>query len=83
MARAWKNHRSDVKRGRNLHFLEEQRPLTGGEIALAWVLRKPEISCAVLGTTRMPHLLANLRASGRIIDDEILQKISQAQLNFG
>lgn len=83
LARAWKNHRSDIRRGRKLHFLEHQGPLTGGEIALAWVLRNPEISCAVLGTTRMPHLLTNLRASGRIVDDELLQKISQAQLDFG
>jgi aryl-alcohol dehydrogenase-like predicted oxidoreductase len=83
IARAWKNHRSDIKRGRNLHFLEHEAPLTGGEIALAWVLRKPEISCAILGTTRMPHLLANLRASGETIGDELLQKISGAQLNFG
>src|SRR3982074_3737286 len=43
IARAWKNHRSVIKRGRNLRFLEHEAPLTGGEIALAWVLRKPEI----------------------------------------
>jgi aryl-alcohol dehydrogenase-like predicted oxidoreductase len=82
MARAWKNHRSDIKRGRNFHFLEHEQRLAAGEIALAWVLRKPEISCAVLGTTRMPHLLANLQASGKTISDDLLQKISKAQLNF-
>jgi aryl-alcohol dehydrogenase-like predicted oxidoreductase len=81
IARAWKNHRSDIRRSRNFRFLErEQR--SGAEIALAWVLRNPKISCAVLGTTRMSHLLANLRASGAIIDDDLLQKISKAQLNF-
>jgi aryl-alcohol dehydrogenase-like predicted oxidoreductase len=83
IARAWKNHRSDIKRGRNLRFLEHEAPLTSGEIALAWVLRKPEIGCAILGTTRMSHLLANLRASGETIGDELLRKISRAQLNFG
>jgi aryl-alcohol dehydrogenase-like predicted oxidoreductase len=83
IARAWKNHRSHIKRGRNLRFLEHEAPLRGGEIALAWVLRKPEISCAVLGTTRMPHLLSNLRASGETLDDELLQKISRAQRDFG
>jgi aryl-alcohol dehydrogenase-like predicted oxidoreductase len=82
MARAWKNHRSDIKRGRNFHFLEQEQRLAAGEIALTWVLRKPEISCAVLGTTRMPHLLANLQASGKTISDDLLQKISKAQLNF-
>ncbi|HXO70852.1 MAG TPA: aldo/keto reductase, partial [Bradyrhizobium sp.] len=82
IARAWKNHRSDFRRARNFHFLEQEQRLSAAEIALAWVLRKPEISCATFGTTRMSHLLANLRASGATIDDELLQKISKAQLNF-
>jgi aryl-alcohol dehydrogenase-like predicted oxidoreductase len=82
IARAWKNHRSDFRRARNFHFLEQQQRLAAAEIALAWVLRKPEISCATFGTTRMSHLLANLRASGATIDDELLRKISTAQLNF-
>jgi hypothetical protein len=30
----------------------------------------------------MPHLLANLQASGKTISDDLLQKISKAQLNF-
>jgi aryl-alcohol dehydrogenase-like predicted oxidoreductase len=83
IARAWKNHRSDIRRARNLRFLENQASVSGGEIALAWVLRKPEISCAVIGTTRMSHLMANLRASGKIIGDGLLQRINQAQRNFG
>jgi aryl-alcohol dehydrogenase-like predicted oxidoreductase len=82
IARAWKNQRSDFKRARNFHFLEQEQRLTAAEIALAWVLRRPEISCATFGTTRMSHLLANLRASGRTIDDDLLQKISKAQSNF-
>jgi hypothetical protein len=49
-------------------FLDHEQALTAAEIALAWVLRKPEISCAVIGTTRMRHLLANLQASGKTID---------------
>jgi aryl-alcohol dehydrogenase-like predicted oxidoreductase len=83
LARAWKNHRSDIRRSRSLDFLHHQAPLTAAEIALAWVLRRAEIGCAVLGTTRMSHLSENLRASGRTIGYELLQKISRAQLDFG
>jgi aryl-alcohol dehydrogenase-like predicted oxidoreductase len=82
IARAWKNYRSDIRRGRNLHFLAQQQRLTAPEIALAWVLRKPEIGCAVPGTTRMSHLLANLKVSGEALDDDLLQRIRKAQLNF-
>jgi 1-deoxyxylulose-5-phosphate synthase len=83
IARAWKNHRADLGRARNFRFLDHQQPLTAAEIALAWVLRKPEISCAMIGTTRMRHLLANLRASGATIDAGLLETIRLAQSNFG
>jgi aryl-alcohol dehydrogenase-like predicted oxidoreductase len=82
IARAWKNQRADLRRARNFRFLDHEARLTGAEIALAWVLRKPEISCATIGTTRMHHLLVNLRASGATIGDDVLEKIRKAQLNF-
>jgi aryl-alcohol dehydrogenase-like predicted oxidoreductase len=82
IARAWKNHRSDLKRARNFHFLNLEPSATAAEIALAWVLRKPEIGSAMIGTTRMRHLLANLRASGATLGDDLLEKIRKAQSNF-
>jgi 1-deoxyxylulose-5-phosphate synthase len=82
IARAWKNHRVDIRRGRNFQFLDRETAPTGSEIALAWVLRKPEISCAVVGTTRLSHLLDNLRASGTHLAGDLLEKISLAQSRF-
>ena len=82
LARAWKNHRPQLRRARGFQFLNDGRDGTGGEIALAWVLRNPDVSCAVLGTTRMAHLLDNLRASGKIISADVLQKIAVAQSSF-
>ena len=82
MLRAWKNHRSDLKRAGNFHFLNLEPSATAAEIALAWVLRKPEISGAMIGTTRMRHLLADLQASGTTLGDDLLEKIRKAQLNF-
>ena len=83
LARAWKNHRSDIRRGRALRFIDRQQGWTGGEIAIAWVLRNPHVSCAVFGTTRMQHLLENLRASGRPLDAGMLARIAEAQRSFG
>jgi len=82
IARAWKNQRADLRRARNFRFLDHEKALTAAEIALAWVLRNPGISSAMIGTTRMRHLLANLRASGETIGDDLLEKIRKAQLNF-
>jgi len=81
IARALKNHRSDLARARHFRFLDGESR-TGAELALAWVLRRPEVSCAVLGTTRMPHLLANLNASGGTIDAGLLERIRSAQSAF-
>lgn len=77
-ARAWKNHRANIARSRRFQFLNERAGWTAGAIALAWVLANPDVSCAVFGTTRLPHLLAAVEASGRSLDSELMAKIEQA-----
>jgi aryl-alcohol dehydrogenase-like predicted oxidoreductase len=76
-ARAWKNHRADLARSRHFHFLNEEKDRTAGEIALAWVLANLNINCAVFGTTRLPHLLSTLKASGRPLDRDLLTRIER------
>jgi 1-deoxyxylulose-5-phosphate synthase len=77
-ARAWKNHRANISRSRRFRFLNEQENWTAGEIALAWVLANPHVSCAVFGTTRLPHLRAAVEASGRSLDGALMSMIEQA-----
>lgn len=77
-ARAWKNHRADIARSRHFQFLNEQTGWTAGGIALAWVLANPHVSCAVFGTTRVPHLLAAVEVSGRSLDGGLMAKIEQS-----
>jgi len=78
-ARAWKNHRIDLARSGHFRFLNEEKGWTAAEIALAWVLANPDISCAVFGTTRLPHLLSLLRTSGRTLDESLLTRIKRAE----
>jgi aryl-alcohol dehydrogenase-like predicted oxidoreductase len=82
LARAWKNHRAELRRAKGFQFINDEAGVSGGEIALAWVLRNPDVSCAVIGTTRMVHLLDNLRASGKVISEDVLRKIAVAQSSF-
>ena len=77
-ARAWKNHRADLARSEHFRFLNEEKDWTGAEIALAWVLANPDISCAVFGTTRLPHLLSLLQTSGRTLNENLLTRIRRA-----
>jgi len=76
-ARAWKNHRADIAHSRHFQFLNDEKGWTAGEIALAWVLADPDVSCAVFGTTRLPHLVAILKTSGRTLDADILARIER------
>jgi aryl-alcohol dehydrogenase-like predicted oxidoreductase len=82
VARAWKNHQAELRRAKGFQFINDEAGVSGGEIALAWVLQNPDVSCAVIGTTRMAHLLDNLRASGRVISADVARKIAAAQLSF-
>jgi len=76
--RAWKHHNGDLARSRHFRFLKDEKGWTAAEIALAWVLKNSDISCAVFGTTRLSHLLALLRATGRTLNESLLTRIGQA-----
>jgi 1-deoxyxylulose-5-phosphate synthase len=82
-ARAWKNHRANIARSRQFRFLNEQPGWTAGGIAMAWVLANPKISCAVFGTTRMPHLLAAIAVSGKSLDGGLMTRIERAAAILG
>jgi len=75
LARAWKNHRTALRRGRRFSFINSDETLPASQIALAWVLRRPEVSCAVIGTTRMEHLLENIHASDKSLTDQQMRAI--------
>jgi aryl-alcohol dehydrogenase-like predicted oxidoreductase len=76
--RAWKSHRADLARSGHFRFLNEEKGWTAAEIALAWVLANSDISCAVFGTTRLPHLLSLLRTSGRTLNESLSARIAAA-----
>ena len=75
--RAMKNHRADVARGARFGFLSQIPDMTAAQAALAYVLSDPNVSCAVVGTTRMAHLIENLDASGMPLSREVLDQIAR------
>ena len=68
----------------NLAKVERLRPiardlgLTLAQLALAWVLRRPEVSSAIIGATRPEQVEENARASGVTLDAEVLRTIEAA-----
>lgn len=52
--------------------------LTLPQLALAWVLRRPEVSAAIVGATSPAQLEENARASGVKLDEAALARIEAA-----
>ena len=52
--------------------------LTMPQMALAWVLRRPELASAIVGASRPEQVTANASASGIELSDEVLAAIDEA-----
>jgi len=52
--------------------------LTMVQMALAWVLRRPEIASAIIGASRPEQIEQNVRAIGVVLPDEALERIDRA-----
>ncbi len=51
--------------------------LTMAPLALAWVLRRPEVASAIIGATRPEQIEDNVRAVGVALSDETLRRIDK------
>src|SRR5262245_25320359 len=52
--------------------------ITMAQLALAWVLRRDEVACAIVGASRPEQVEENVAASGIELDDSTLQAIDEA-----
>jgi 1-deoxyxylulose-5-phosphate synthase len=56
----------------------EHAGLSMAQLALAWVLRQPNVSCAIVGASRPEQVHANASASGITLDEQTLTAIDEA-----
>jgi 1-deoxyxylulose-5-phosphate synthase len=67
-----------------LEAVQQLQPVAGGlgismsQLALAWVLRRPELASAITGASRPEQVEENAAASGIELDDATLQAIDDA-----
>ena len=61
-----------------LRPIADQAGLSMVELALAWVLRRPELASAIIGATRPEQVHANARASGMRLTPDTLAAIEAA-----
>jgi aryl-alcohol dehydrogenase-like predicted oxidoreductase len=61
-----------------LQPIAESLNITMAQLALAWVLRRPEVASAIIGASRPEQVEDNAAASGLELDDETLRAIDEA-----
>lgn len=57
--------------------IAERNGLTLAQLALAWVLRRPEVTSALIGATRPEQVVENVKASGVKLSPEDLKEIDE------
>lgn len=60
---------------RELGMIASSLDITTGQLALAWVLRRPEVSAALVGATRPEQVIENVKASDVHLSTETLDEI--------
>jgi aryl-alcohol dehydrogenase-like predicted oxidoreductase len=61
-----------------LRIVADEVGLTLAQLALAWVLREPNVTSAIIGASRPSQLEENCAASGRKLDPDVLAAIDKA-----
>ncbi|UCE23395.1 MAG: aldo/keto reductase family protein [Candidatus Zixiibacteriota bacterium] len=65
----------NLKKVRKLSEIAKSLELSMPQLALAWILRRPEISCAITGATSVDQVEKNVMASQVKLDDDTLREI--------
>jgi voltage-dependent potassium channel beta subunit len=65
----------NLNKMRQLAALAEDTGITMAQLALAWILRRPEISCVITGATRPEHVKKNVEAADIKLDADLLSQI--------
>ncbi|MFW9768083.1 MAG: aldo/keto reductase, partial [Candidatus Thorarchaeota archaeon] len=67
----------NLEKTRKLSELASSLDITTGQLALAWVLRRPEVSSAIVGATKPEHVIDNVAASDVNLSKDTLEGIEE------
>jgi aryl-alcohol dehydrogenase-like predicted oxidoreductase len=66
-----------LERVQRLAAISERLGISMAQLALAWVLREPNVASAIIGATRAEQVEDNARASGIALDEKTLKEIDE------
>ena len=61
-----------------LRPVAERAGLSMPQLAIAWVLQNPNVSAAIVGASRPEQLVENVKASGVVLEPDVLAAIDAA-----
>jgi voltage-dependent potassium channel beta subunit len=67
----------NLSKVRKLGEIAKSLDITTSQLALAWILRRPEISAAIVGATRPEHVIESVAASDVELSADILEQIEE------
>lgn len=72
-------HKNDTQRQQVKKFtaLARSRDLLPSALALAWILKEPQITSAITGATRKEHVINNLKATEIKMEESLYREITQ------
>jgi len=65
----------NVAKARNLKVVADELGVTRSQLALAWALRQPGVSCVITGATRPDQVTENVRAADVTLTPEVIERI--------
>jgi voltage-dependent potassium channel beta subunit len=66
-----------LARVQELRPIADKAGLTLAQLAVAWVLQNSNVSAAIIGASRPEQVTENVKASGVVLEEEILQAIDE------
>jgi aryl-alcohol dehydrogenase-like predicted oxidoreductase len=73
----WMNEATFAK-VRKIGAIADQLGIPMAQLALAWILRQPGVSSALIGASRPEQVVQNAKASGYALPQDALDKIDEA-----
>jgi voltage-dependent potassium channel beta subunit len=65
----------NIAKVKKLTTIADSLDITMSQLALAWILRRSEISAAIIGATKPEHVEENVKASDITLSNDILEQI--------
>ena len=67
-----------LEKVQQLQPIAEEQGCTMAQLALAWCLRRPEVTSVIIGARKVSQLKENVEASGIQLDDDVVDQINAA-----